>query len=114
MSGFPNMFVLYGPNTNHGSGSVPYTLECQYRYVIDAIGRLREGGFRWMDLRPETQAEWRREMEERSRRTKWITGGCTNWYLNESGVNTNNWPGPWLEFRRRTHRINPGDYRVAG
>ncbi len=113
VSGFPNMFVLYGPNTNHGSGSVPYTLECQYRYVLDAIGRLREGGFRYIELRPERQAEWRREMEERSRDTAWMAGGCTNWYINESGINTNNWPGPWLEFRRRTHRLNPGDYRVA-
>ena len=113
VSGFPNMFVLYGPNTNHGSGSVPYTLECQFRYVLDAIRRLRDGGFRYLDLRPETQAEWRREMEERSRGTAWVAGGCTNWYLNGEGVNTNNWPGPWIEFRRRTHRINPGDYRVA-
>ena len=113
VTGFPNLFVLYGPNTNHGAGSVPYTLECQYRYVLDAIRRLREGGFRYIDLRPEAQAEWRREMEERSARTAWVTGGGRNWYLNEEGINTNNWPGPWLEYRRRTHRINPGDYRVA-
>jgi cation diffusion facilitator CzcD-associated flavoprotein CzcO len=113
VSGFPNMFVLYGPNTNHGSGSVPYTLECQYRYVLDALGRMREGGFRYLELRPETQAEWRREIEERSRDTKWLTGGCDNWYVNGEGINTNNWPGPWMEFRRRTSRINPGDYRVA-
>src|SRR5215207_4364001 len=44
VSGFPNLFVLYGPNTNHGSGSVPYTLECQFNYVIDAVDRLRRGG----------------------------------------------------------------------
>ncbi len=113
ITGFPNMFVLYGPNTNHGSGSVPFTLECQFDYILDAIRRLREGGFRWIDLRPETQAAWRREIEERSASTVWVTGGATSWYLNEGGVNTNNWPGPWLEFRRRTRKINPGDYRVA-
>jgi cation diffusion facilitator CzcD-associated flavoprotein CzcO len=113
VSGFPNMFVLYGPNTNHGAASVPYTLECQYRYVLDAIRRLRRGGFRYIDLRPEAQARWRREMEERSRRTVWVSGGCSSWYLTEDGINTNNWPGSWLEYRRRTHRINPGDYRVA-
>jgi cation diffusion facilitator CzcD-associated flavoprotein CzcO len=113
VSGFPNMFVLYGPNTNHGSGSVPYTLECQYRYVLDAIRRLRAGGYRWIDLRPETQRAWRREIDERSARTVWVTGGGDNWYVNDRGENTNNWPGSWLEFRRRTKRINPGDYRVA-
>jgi cation diffusion facilitator CzcD-associated flavoprotein CzcO len=113
ITGFPNMFVLYGPNTNHGAGSVPYTLECQFRYVVDAVRRLREGGFRYLELRPEAQAEWRREMEERSAKTVWMSGGCTNWYVTADGVNTNNWPGPWLEYRLRTHRLNPGHYRVA-
>jgi cation diffusion facilitator CzcD-associated flavoprotein CzcO len=113
VSGFPNMFVLYGPNTNHGSGSVPYTLESQFNYVLDGIRRLREGGFRWLDLRPETQERWRAEIAERSADTVWTTGGCGNWYVNSKGENTNNWPGPWLEYRRRTKRLNPGDYRVA-
>ncbi len=113
VSGFPNLFILYGPNTNHGSGSVPYTLESQFNYVLDAIGRLRAGGYRWIDLRPEVQEAWAREMAERSADTVWASGGCTSWYLNGKGENTNNWPGPWLEYRRRTKRINPGDYRVA-
>ena len=113
ISGFPNMFVLYGPNTNHGSGSVPFTLECQFSYILDAIARLREGGFRFIELRPETQATWREEIAERSARTVWTCGEGSNWYVNEAGENTNNWPGPWLEFRRRTRRINPADYRVA-
>jgi cation diffusion facilitator CzcD-associated flavoprotein CzcO len=103
VSGFPNLFVLYGPNTNHGSGSVPYTLECQYRYVLDAIRRLRANGSRFLDLRPEVQSAWRREISERSER----------WYLNSAGQNTNNWPGPWLEFRRRTKRIDPAEYEFV-
>ena len=113
VSGFPNMFVLYGPNTNHGAGSVPYTLECQFSYVIDAVRRLREGGFRWIDVRPEAQEAWRAEIARRSARTVWTSGGCSNWYVNSRGENTNNWPGPWLEYRRRTRRLDPGDYRVA-
>jgi cation diffusion facilitator CzcD-associated flavoprotein CzcO len=112
VAGFPNMFVLYGPNTNHGAGSVPYLLECQFDYVLDALGQMRDRGLRYIDLRPEAQAAWRREMDERSAHTVWITG-CANWYVNEAGENTNNWPGPWLEYRRRTRRINPADYRAA-
>jgi cation diffusion facilitator CzcD-associated flavoprotein CzcO len=113
VAGFPNMFVLWGPNTNHGSGSVPYTLECQFNYVLDAVRRLREQGLRWIDLRPEVQARWREEIAERSEKTRWVSGGCANWYVNDEGINTNNWPGPWLEFRRRTRKINPGDYRAV-
>jgi cation diffusion facilitator CzcD-associated flavoprotein CzcO len=109
--GFPNLFVIYGPNTNHGSGSVLYTLECQFTYVLDAVRRLRDDAIAWIDLKPDVLARWHREMEERSATTQWMTGG-DNWYVN-NGVNTNNWPGPWLEYRRRTHRLNPADYRAA-
>lgn len=113
VAGFPNMFVLYGPNTNHGSGSVPYTLECQFNYVLDAVEKLRARGLLWIDLKPEVQRRWREEMESRSARTQWVSGGGSNWYVTEQGVNTNNWPGPWLEYRRRTLRLDPGDYRAA-
>jgi len=113
ITGFPNMFVLYGPNTNHGAGSVPYTLESQFSYILDAARRLKEGGYRYIEVRPEAQQRWRKEMERRSRDTVWTSGGCNNWYLNEKGENTNNWPGPWLEYRRRTRKIDPADYRVA-
>jgi cation diffusion facilitator CzcD-associated flavoprotein CzcO len=113
VAGFPNLFVLYGPNTNHGSGSVPFTLECQYRYVTDALRRLRASGARFLDLRPEVQGRWRDEMAARSERTVWRTGGCGSWYLNADGRNTNNWPGPWLEFRRRTRAIDPAEYEFA-
>jgi cation diffusion facilitator CzcD-associated flavoprotein CzcO len=111
--GYPNMFILYGPNTNHGSGSVPYTLECQFNYVLDAVRRLRARDLRWIDLKPLAMERWRSEMAERSTDTVWVNGGCTSWYTNAEGHNTNNWPGPWLEYRRRTRRINPGDYVAA-
>ena len=112
VAGFPNMFCLYGPNTNHGSGSVPYTLECQFSYILDAIGRLRSGGSRYLDLRPAVQDAWRREIAERSIGTVWKAGGCGSWYLTSAGVNTNNWPGPWLEYKRRTKRLDPRRVRV--
>lgn len=113
VAGFPNMFVLYGPNTNHGSGSVPYTLECQFRYVLDAMRRMHESGLRYLDVRPESQTRWREELARRSVPTVWLTGGCENWYITEQGANTNNWPAGWLEYRRRTRRLDPADYRAA-
>jgi cation diffusion facilitator CzcD-associated flavoprotein CzcO len=112
VAGFPNMFVMYGPNTNHGSGSVPYTLECQYNYALDAIRRLREGA-RYLQLKPDAQMRWREEIARRSERTRWIRGGCTNWYVNGEGINTNNWVGGWWEFKRRTKQIDPAEYEFA-
>jgi cation diffusion facilitator CzcD-associated flavoprotein CzcO len=112
VAGFPNLFILYGPNTNHGAGSGPYVLECGSNYIIDAIRRMREKDLRWIDLKPETQAAWREEIDRRNRDTVWLNGGCSSWYVH-GGVNTNNWPGPWLEYRRRTRKLNPGEYRAA-
>ena len=111
VTGFPNMFVIYGPNTNHGSGSVLFTLECQYDYVIDATRRLRDGA-RYIDVTPEAQQRWRSEIEERSAETRWMQGGCTSWYLTADGVNTNNWVGSWREFKRRSEQIDPADFSL--
>ena len=110
VAGFPNLFILYGPNTNHGSGSVPYTHECQISYLLDGIRQLREGGYRYLDLNPAAQQRWRQEMAERSKNTVWLSGGCSSWYTNTDGLNTNNWPGPWLEYKRRTAKLDAADY----
>ena len=107
---FPNLFILYGPNTNHGSASVPYTLECQIKYLVDALQTLRRGGHKSLDVRPEALAAWRAEMDQRSQDTAWTTGGCGNWYVNARGENTNNWPGSWLEYRRRTKKLDTENY----
>jgi cation diffusion facilitator CzcD-associated flavoprotein CzcO len=112
VAGFPNLYVMYGPNTNHGSGSVPYTLECQYNLAIDGIKKLRDGA-RYLELRPEAQMRWRDEIARRSEPTRWLAGGCTSWYVNDEGVNTNNWVGPWLEFKRRTRQIDPADFELV-
>jgi cation diffusion facilitator CzcD-associated flavoprotein CzcO len=113
VSGFPNMFIMYGPNTNNGAGSVPYSNWCQYNYILDAIKRLREGGYRHLDLKPAVLNQWRDEMEERSARSVWAQGGCQTWYVTKEDVSTNNWPGPWLEYKRRTRRGNPAEYQFA-
>ena len=113
VSGFPNMFIMYGPNTNHGAGSVPYSNECQYKYILDAIKKLQDGGYGYLDLKSETLSKWRSEMQERSAETVWTKGGCTSWYVTKQGVNTNNWPGPWLEYKRRTKRVNPSEYNFV-
>lgn len=104
------MFIMYGPNTNHGAGSVPYSNECHYNYILDAINRLQTGGHRYLDLKSQVLDQWRDEMEERSAKSMWTQGGCESWYVTKDGFNTNNWPGPWLEYKRRTRHITPSEY----
>jgi cation diffusion facilitator CzcD-associated flavoprotein CzcO len=112
VSGFPNLFILYGPNTNLGVGSIIYMLESQIQYVLDSVRKLGGTGARYIDVRPEVQREFNAELQKRLEGSVW-TAGCTNWYRTESGKITNNWPGLTLEYRRRTRRLEPSDYRAA-
>jgi cation diffusion facilitator CzcD-associated flavoprotein CzcO len=110
VAGFPNLFVMYGPNTNLGSGSIIFQLESQMAYIADAVEMLRRrGGL--LSVRPEVQRAFASEMQSRLSTSVWQTG-CNNWYVDEHGRNTNNWPGFTLEYRRRTRRLDPADYEL--
>ncbi|HEY3186516.1 MAG TPA: NAD(P)/FAD-dependent oxidoreductase [Solirubrobacteraceae bacterium] len=111
VSGFPNFFMLYGPNTNLGSGSIIYMLESQIRYAIEAVRAVSSNGRGYLDVRPEVQREFDREMQRRLSDSVW--SGCSSWYRTESGRVTNNWPGYMYEYRRRTRRLEPADYRLV-
>jgi hypothetical protein len=87
-------------------------LESQIHYVVDSIRTLRQGGIRYIDIRPDVQREFNAELQRRLAGSVW-QAGCSNWYRTESGKITNNWPGLTLEYRRRTRRLELGDYRVA-
>jgi cation diffusion facilitator CzcD-associated flavoprotein CzcO len=112
VAGFPNLFILYGPNTNLGHNSIVYMIESQVAYVMEALRHLQLSGQRWVDVRPERQAAFVSEMEERSHHTVWEEG-CTSWYTTADGRNTNNWPGYTFAYRRRTSRFDAADYAVG-
>jgi cation diffusion facilitator CzcD-associated flavoprotein CzcO len=108
--GFPNLFLMYGPNTFGGSGSAVYVLESQARHVGAAARTLRERAGRTIELRPQAHERFRAELRERLARTVWATGGCASWYLDEQGRDPTNWPGYTIEYRRRPARIDPEVY----
>jgi hypothetical protein len=112
VSGFPNMFMLYGPNTNLGAGSIITMLESQIGYVVEAVEQLRRDGVRWMDVRGDAQSEFNEEIQSRLADSVW-TAGCNSWYRTESGKVTNNWAGFVTEYRRRTRRPDPADFQLA-
>jgi cation diffusion facilitator CzcD-associated flavoprotein CzcO len=112
VAGFPNMFMLYGPNSNLGTGSIVYMLESQIRYVVGAVLELQRTGARYLDVHRDVHASFNAELQRRLAGTVW-TAGCSNWYVTESGKVTNNWPGVAFEYRRRTRRFRIADYRVA-
>jgi hypothetical protein len=106
------MFLLYGPNTNGGSGSVIYTIEAAVAHVIDALAQLERADARRIELRRETAEAFDRELRAALRGTVWHTG-CTNWYVDENGNDPSQWPWIWSTYRRRAARIHPGDYQMG-
>jgi len=108
VSGFPNFFMLYGPNTNLGSNSIIYMLEAQIGYVDRALAAMRRRRLRWLDVRAEVQADFNRWVEATSSRTVWETG-CHSWYTT-GGRNTNNWPTFPFRYRRQLRRFDLRDY----
>jgi cation diffusion facilitator CzcD-associated flavoprotein CzcO len=109
--GFPNLFMLLGPNTGLGHSSVVYMIESQIRYVMGALAAMRERGARTLEVREVAVERYNREIDERIRGTVWTTG-CSSWYIDSNGRNSTIWPDFTFTFRRRTARFDPGDYAI--
>ncbi|MBQ6642631.1 MAG: NAD(P)/FAD-dependent oxidoreductase [Saccharopolyspora sp.] len=107
---FPNMFLMYGPNTNLGSGSIVHMLESQARYVVRAVREIVRRSGAALEVRAEAAEEFDREIQERLQHSVWTT--CSSWYRGADGRISTNWPGSMAEYRRRTRRVALDDYRV--
>lgn len=112
VSGFPNMFLVTGPNTGLGTTSMIFMMESQFAYIADAMKTMRREKLRWVDVRPEAQAEFNAEMQRRAEGTTWLSG-CKSWYLNREGKNVGLWPSYTFEYRWRTRRFDLGKYQRA-
>jgi cation diffusion facilitator CzcD-associated flavoprotein CzcO len=110
--GFPNLFLLYGPNTNGGTGSVIYTIEAGMSHVIAALGQLERAGAQTIEVRRQAADAFDRELRAALTGTVWHTG-CTSWYLDEHGNDPNQWPWRWSTYRRRTAALAPGAYELG-
>ena len=111
VSGFPNFFMLYGPNTNLGGNSIIYMLEGQIGYVAGALRALAKERLDWLDVRPDVQDSFNSWVSAASRTSVWESG-CRSWYTTASGRNTNNWPDHTFLYRYRVRRFDLGRYRV--
>ncbi len=108
---FPNMFLLYGPNTNGGTGSVVFTVEAGMRHVLAALAELNRTGQRQIEIRREVADQFHREVRAALAGTVWT--GCGNWYLDENGHSPNQWPWRWGTYERRTRHLERDAYLVG-
>ncbi|MEU8800646.1 NAD(P)/FAD-dependent oxidoreductase [Spirillospora sp. NPDC048819] len=111
VTGFPNFFLMYGPNTNVGSGSIVHMLESQIAYIVQAA-RLLADGVTSLEVRADVLDEFDTAAQHRLSTSVWNQGGCDSWYLDADRRNTNNWPGSMTGYRRRTRRLNSSDYHL--
>jgi cation diffusion facilitator CzcD-associated flavoprotein CzcO len=112
VSGFPNLFLLIGPNTGLGHTSMIYMIESQLAYILDCLRLMRQHGIQTIEPRAEVQALYNEEVQSRMRGTVW-TSGCASWYLDAGGVNSTLWPGFTAEYRWRTRRFDHASYRLT-
>ncbi len=109
--GFPNLFILLGPNTGLGHNSMIFMMESQYNYLVDAMGLLARPGVAALDVRQEAHDRFVAEMRERTRETVWASG-CNSWYLAEDGTNFTLWPSWTFEYWWRTRELDRDAYRI--
>lgn len=111
--GFPNFFMLYGPNTNLGHNSIVFMIEQQVRYILGCLDLLDQYGARYMDVFEGSMTRWQHEAQRQLAKTVW-SHGCNSWYKTAEGRITNNWPYSTLTYWLRMRRPYPEDYQWVG
>ncbi len=112
VAGFPNFFLLLGPNTGLGHHSVVFMIECQVRHVLSCLRLLSRDKADAIDVRQAALRRFNDAIHRRLRRAVWSEGGCDSWYLDADGVNRALWPGFTFEYWARTRRARRTAYDV--
>ncbi|WP_435277777.1 flavin-containing monooxygenase [Rhodococcus yananensis] len=113
VAGFPNAFVLGGPNTGLAHNSVLTMTEAQIRYVGAALDAVDRAGARSCEVTAEAEQAFADEMVRRSEGTVWTSDGCRSWYLDHRGVNRSLWPDYSWRYMLRTRRFDRGNYEFS-
>jgi cation diffusion facilitator CzcD-associated flavoprotein CzcO len=108
--GFPNLFFMYGPNTNLGHSSIVLMLEPQAHYISAALTELTLRGHRTFEVTQQAQDRYNAELDPDLDRTVWNSGGCSSWYLDSTGRNSVMWPRYTCDYRRLMSRFDAADH----
>jgi len=111
--GFPNLFMLMGPNTGLGHNSMIFMIEAQARYAVQAIQALREKQIRILDVLASAQRAFTDRVQAKMQRSVWASGGCRSWYMTEDGYNATLWPYFTFQYWWETRRLSLADYEVV-
>ncbi|MEA3075919.1 MAG: 4-hydroxyacetophenone monooxygenase [Actinomycetota bacterium] len=110
---FPNLFCLYGPNTNIViNGSIIYFSELEVRYILESIRLLLDGGHRALDCRHDVHDGFNKRIDDANRSMAWGASKVNSWYKNANGRVAQNWPFSLLEYWQQTRRVDAADYEL--
>jgi cation diffusion facilitator CzcD-associated flavoprotein CzcO len=112
VTGFPNFFMLYGPNTNLGHNSILVMIEAQVDYILDALRKMRARGVQRIDVRRDVLEAYNSELQQGLRKSVWSTIGAS-WYKLADGTITNNWPHSTIRYKRLLRQARLEDYETA-
>ncbi|XDD49364.1 flavin-containing monooxygenase [Leptospira sp. WS92.C1] len=113
VSGFPNLYLIVGPNTGLGHSSIVLMIESQVNYAMQCILSLRKKGLKFINVLKEVQDQYNKNIQTRLEKSIWNTGGCVSWYRTTTGKNTTLWPGFTFEFRLKTKSVNLSHYEIV-
>lgn len=109
--GYPNLFIINGPNTGLGHNSIVYIIEAQVDYILGALDYAERYGLAVLEARKDAEDAYMERLHQRSQGTVWIAGGCKSWYVDDrSGRLTLVWPDFAHSFRDENGTFHPGDY----
>jgi cation diffusion facilitator CzcD-associated flavoprotein CzcO len=110
IAGFPNLFMLVGPNTGLGHNSIVLMIESQVRYVVDLLRQMTSHHLGEIEPKPAAHAAFNDRIQRKLQDTVWNTGGCESWYLDANGRNTTLWPTFTFEFSRELRHADLAEY----
>ena len=110
VSGFPNFFMTYGPNTNLGHNSITFMLERQAEYIAQALTEMQRRGLSAIEPSRDAQDQFNRDLQAALARTTWADPSCNSWYKTPEGRNTQNWSSHTRDYAAATKVVNFDDY----
>jgi cation diffusion facilitator CzcD-associated flavoprotein CzcO len=113
MAGFPNLFLLVGPNVGLGHNSIVFMIEAQINYVLGALDQMRARGAATVEVRPEAVVAYNNRLQAKMGKTVWNSGGCASWYIDAEGKNTTIWPDFTFRFWKQLREFDAGAYELA-
>ncbi|WP_052396842.1 NAD(P)/FAD-dependent oxidoreductase [Kutzneria sp. 744] len=113
VSGFPNMFMVMGPNSGGGAQSILFVIEAQLHYIVECLRLMKTRGATRLDVRAEVQRKFNSWLHGKLSRSVWNTGGCHSWFLDHTGANRQSWPGTGTSYWRATRRPDPDAYALT-